>query len=331
VVIDRRYSYNVSSSRKFMATHQTNVEMIPSVPLELEVGANIILKVKVSCPEGCDLRGIPVKVMAPREGNDEVVITTELATHDETINETEDFALKAPGQVGEHAWTILFLRHETEGLVHEESSLVVSFTTRPHTTSMAVWDVPSPVVMNRSFKVKVGVTCSATCQLVGQLIEVCDEAGAQIGESRLGETPWPGTSALYVAEVELAGSATEGMTLWSARFAARETELPHVEASASFSFRTARAPEHRVTVKVTEKDTKAPLGNVDVRLGVYQASTDAQGLANLELPGGVYDLDASKVGYETIPRTIEVGKDLMVQVEAVFSPEKDPDDTRVWM
>ena len=74
-----------------MATHQTNLQLIPSVPPELEVGANVTLKVKVSCPEGCDLRGIPVRVMAPREGDDEVVITTELVTHDEKIDETEDF------------------------------------------------------------------------------------------------------------------------------------------------------------------------------------------------------------------------------------------------
>jgi hypothetical protein len=323
-----------------MATHHTNLETSRSVPQELEAGADIILKVKVSCPEGCDLRGLPVKVMAqgrgPQRGSrvgveDEVLITRELATHEKTINETEDFVFKAPGQVGEHAWTILFPRHEIDGASHEESCLVVSFTTRPHTTSMAVWDIPSPAVMNRLFKVKVGVKCSAACQLAGQLIEVCDEAGSRVGESRLGGTPWLGTSALYVAEVELAAPATEGMPSWSARFAAAESGLPHEHASATFSFRTAKPSEHRVTVKVTDKETEAPLENVAVRLGVYRASTDAQGLASLELPGGVYDLDAWKVGYETLPRTVEVGKDLMLHVEALFSPETDPDDERVWM
>ena len=34
---------------------------------------------------------------------------------------------------------------------------------------------------------------------------------------------------------------------------------------------------------------------------------------------------------ETLPRTVEVVTDLMVQVEAVFSPEKDPDESQVWM
>lgn len=240
-----------------MASHQTNVEMSRPVTGELEVGADINLKVKVSCPE--------------------------------------------------------------------------AFTTRPHTTSMAVWDVPSPVVMNRPFTVKVGVKCSVTCRLAGHRIEVRDETGIPIAEARLGETSWPGTSALYVAEVELAAPATERILTWSAAFTASEPGLPHEKASATFGFRTARPPEHRVTVRVADRRTEAPLENVEVRLGVYRASTDAQGLASLELPGGIYDLDARKVGYETLPRTVEVRKDLVIQVQALFSPEEDPDDQRVWM
>ncbi len=78
-----------------------------------------------------------------------LICTSELATHHEAINETEPFVVKVPEQVGEDEWTVLFPGYETDGTVHEEGCLVVSFATRPHTTSMAVWDVPSPVVMNR--------------------------------------------------------------------------------------------------------------------------------------------------------------------------------------
>jgi hypothetical protein len=260
-----------------------------------------------------------------------LICTSELATHHGAVNETENFAVKVPERVGKYDWTILFPQHENESNAHEEARLVVSFATRPHTTSMAVWDVPSPVVMSRSFRVKVGVKCSSACSLAGQLIEVRDDGGTQIAEGRLGETPWPGTSALYVADLELAAPAVEGTFAWSGCFPATQPGLPHEPVSAHFSFRTARPPEHRVTVRVTDKETEAPLDNVDVRLGSYRAVTDAHGVARLELPGGTYSLDAWKVGYETLPKTVEVGQDLMIQVEAVFSPEKDPDDERVWM
>jgi hypothetical protein len=204
-------------------------------------------------------------------------------------------------------------------------------TTNRHTTSIAVWDVPSPVVTGRSFRVKVGVKCSAMCRLAGQRIEVCDEGGTPIGEAVLADIPWPGTSGLYVADVRLAAPATEGTLAWSARFAAVVPESPHEESSAIFSMRIARPPEHRVTVHVTDKDTAAPLEGVEVRLGIYRASTDAQGLAYLEVPGGAYSLDAWTVGYETLSRTVEADKDLTIQIEVRTSPETDPDDEQIWM
>jgi hypothetical protein len=195
-----------------------------------------------------------------------------------------------------------------------------------------VWDIPSPLVINRPFKVKVGVKCSAMCRLVGQVVEVRDESGTRMGQGRLDDTPWPGTAALYVAEVNLVGPAAEGTSVWTASFANPELALPHSEASAAFSFRTAMAPEHKVTVKVTDKDTDAPLEQVHVRLGSYRASTNAQGLAILELPTGMYELDAWKVGYDdTPPRTLEVGADLVVHVETGLTLEKNPDDEQVWM
>jgi hypothetical protein len=167
--------------------------------------------------------------------------------------------------------------------------------------------------------------------MLGHAIEVLDDAGLCIGEGRLGETAWPGTSALYVADVELVASGAEGMNLWSAKFAASESGFPHAQAAATFTFRTTRPPEYRVTVTVMDKVTQTPLENVDARQGAYRASTDAQGVARLELPSGVYDLDAWKTGYQTAPTVVDVARDQIVQLEAVFSPEQDPDDSHVWM
>jgi hypothetical protein len=247
------------------------------------------------------------------------------------LNETDAIDLQAPGQVGEHRWIIRFPRHEIAGIVHEEASVVVPVAIRPHATSAAVWDVPSPVLVLASFTAKVGVRCEVACPLAGRLVEVRDEGGARIGQGRLGEAPWPGTVALYVAEVRLTAPAAEGMRSWSAVCLAPESGLPHAEASAMFTFRVARPPDHRVTVCVTEKETKRPLEDVDVRMGVYRASTDAEGLARLAVARGVYALDAWKPGYETTPRSVEVAADLVVDVEVTCVPETDPDEGRTWM
>jgi hypothetical protein len=250
-------------------------------------------------------------------------MTSELATYDEKGNETEDFALTVPKQVGGYAWSVLFPRHEIESVAHEECSLPISFRAIPHKTSMAVWDVPSPVATNGSFKVKVGMQCSAACQLTGQAVEVRDQAGDKIGEGTLGETPWTGTSALYWAEVELAAPATEGVSFRSVNFTAvEELELPHEGVSATFSFRTDKPPEHRVTVKVVERKTEAPLEDVEVLLGFYMASTDQRGAVTIGLPKGTYELSIRKDGYSARPMSVDVGDDLTVQMEASTAPTR---------
>src|ERR1700686_1469357 len=85
----------------------------------------------------------------------------------------------------------------------------------------------------------------------------------------LGETPWPGTSALYWTELELLAPAAAGMFSCSVRFDASGLEIPHRGAAASFSISIVSPPEHRLTVKVCEQDTVAPIENAPVRLGAY--------------------------------------------------------------
>ena len=201
----------------------------------------------------------------------------------------------------------------------------------PHPTSIAVWSVPAPVVVNRPFTVSVGVKCSVGCQLTGQLIVVRDAAGIDIGKGRLGETPARGTSALYETVVNLVAPGEEGVYSWIATFADTESARLHQDTSATFSFRAARPPEHSVTVAVLEKNTAGPIENVQVRLGVYRASTDDRGRATLEVPRGKHDLNLRKVGYETVSKTVEVTENITIEVRAVCVPDTDPDDEQVWM
>ncbi len=117
----------------------------------------------------------------------------------------------------------------------------------PHSTSIAVWGVPSPVVVDRGFAATVGVKCSAGCPLAGRAVVVRDEAGAEAGRGRLGETPAPGTSALHAVDVALKAPAREGVHTWTAVFdgagagpTPRETALVPGESPA----RAAATPEN---------------------------------------------------------------------------------------
>ena len=299
-------------------SHQTSMEMIQSAPPEVDAGTDIPLKVKVSCASACDLRGKTVRIIAQDTA---VAKEVALASFEEEMNETDEFTVKAPIELGECTWTVVFAAQEVGGVLHEESSTPLVFNVKPHSTSMAVWDVPSPIAFNDKFKIKVGVKCSAECKLIDQKIAIYGQKGKKVATGALGGVPSPGTSALYWAEVELEAPSIEGRHRWRVKFPKPDLELPHEEASYHFAFTTGRPPEHVVTVEVIAQDTKTPIKNAHVFLRPdggypYRVYTDEGGVAKLEVPKGEYTLYASKSDeYHTFQTTVEITDDATIRAE----------------
>ena len=179
-----------------------------------------------------------------------------------------------------------------------------------HDTNVAVWDIPSPVVTERPCRVKVGVACSAGCTLDGHEITVHDADGTLLRGARLSNAPWPGTSGLYWAEVELPALEPEGPRTLQARC----NKGPH-STSATFSFTIAGQPEHAVRIAAIDSTTGAPIDCVEVRVGAFRATTDGEGTATIAVPGGAYQVILWKVGYQAPPVTIAVAEDVRVAVE----------------
>ena len=218
--------------------------------------------------------------------------------------------------------------------------------TESHPTSIAVWGLPSPVVVNRRFAATVGVKCSAGCPLGGRRVVIRNAAGADVGHARVGETPEPGTSALYAAKVTLEAPADEGVHAWTAAFdgAEPDSRAPHdtvsvqgpapghANATATFGFRTTAPPEHRVTVTVVDRDTETRVAGAEVRVGVYRGTTDASGQAHVAVHPGSYDLYVRKAGYKPHADSIPVvSGDVVHEVAAVRVTDADLDDEQVWM
>jgi len=197
----------------------------------------------------------------------------------------------------------------------------------PHEISLAVWDLPSPLVVGRSAKMKVGAKCSAGCPLTGQDVEIHNKTEVS-GRGTLGPTPWPGTSALYWAEVDLDAPAAEGTHCWEVALTASARESAHERTSSSFGFIAVPPPELCLIVKVTEKKTDVPVRDVEVRLGPHRGSTDDLGSAKVELPKGAYDLVVWKLGYRALEKAVEVMADTTVQAEIELEPEPEQE---YWM
>jgi hypothetical protein len=195
-------------------------------------------------------------------------------------------------------------------------------------TSLAVWDVPATAVAGERFTVKIGVKSSTDSDLRGHAVAIHDASGATVGKGQLGRTPWPGTSALYWADVPLPAPDSQGIATLTARFSAAGLMPPHTDASAQISLAVVRAPDHTLTVKVVETDGAKPIAGVEIRLGAYRAVTDASGMAVLRVCKGDYQLHIWKVGYEAPPTTVTVASDTAIQVDAVVLPEENAD--RAW-
>jgi hypothetical protein len=292
--------------------------MVQGAPAEVEAGADIAFKVKVSCSSACDLRGKRVTITT---GEAALVKETELSDFDGTVTETGELVVKAPATSGEYTWMAVFPAQENKGVSHEESTAPFSFVVKPHATSIAVWGVPSPIPFGDEFKIKAGVRCAAECKLTGTLVEIYDHQGAPVATSTLGDAPWPGTVALYCAEVGLKAPGAEGFYTWEVKFPKPDSGLPHEGASFTFGFATAKPPEHVVTVEVVEKDTTAPIKNADILLHPYRSSTDESGVARVSVPKGEYNVWVSKEDqYETFHTTVNVASDVAIKAELSVAP-----------
>ena len=305
-------------------------------PAEAAVGAEFVLTAVVSCPVGCDLSGVPLEVTAPDGARAAMPPPCPATTPTPTpqgggkpdLAAVRRIALKAPPQPGEHVWRLSCAAHESSGWHHDARVLQLPVRIRPHETSLAVWAIPSPVVTGRSFAIKVGAKSAVGCDLTGAHIAVCDATGAVLASGVLGDTPWPGTSALYWTELSLIAPTEAGMFSWSVKFAAADLALAHIGSSSRFSIAIVDPPEHRLRVKVVEQDTASPVADAQVRLGAYRAATGSSGFAELMVPKGTYDLNVWKSGYEAPRTTVTIDADLAVEVAIAPLPEENPD--AVW-
>jgi hypothetical protein len=290
--------------------HLIRLTLKEPVASEVIVGSDVVLRVNAACRCGCDLTGRLVLLMDGEE------------TLGSSVEET--VAVRSPARAGEHAWTLIFPEQDVGGRLHERVSLSISFQTVPVPTSLAVWDVPTPVVAGTALNIKVGVKSSMACSLGGAAIECLDASGTIIGGGQLASGPWPGTVGLYWTDVQLMAPATEGLIRWTARFVGSSTELQHASSSAQFSFAVVPRSECRLTIRFLQKDTAKPIENAYVRLGPFRACTDAAGVARLLMPRGRYEVCVWHAAYEADPVGVDVYDDVEINLVGVAVPEEDP-------
>jgi len=304
-------------------THAVTIALCEPLPPDVAVGSNVRTRVAVSCAAGCDLADVALTVTAPDGTTAYALGPREGAAH------ITDIIVTAPAAVGEHRLHVATPAHRVGDIVHTDATLNVAITTRPHHTSLAVWEVPDVAVAGEAFAIKAGVKCADGCALHGHHIDVVAADGTALTSAQAGNTPWSGTAALYWTELAVPAPPDTGMLTLSARVDAQaDTEasaLAHDGASSSFTVAVVNPPEHTLTVTVTAKESATPVTHADIRLGPYRATTGPSGEAALRVAGGTYELHVWKAGYEMPTQGLDIRADTSVEIKAVTVPEEDPD------
>ena len=244
------------------------------------------------------------------------------------------------------------MRGQTTGAIDVSPDVVdAGEETKPHTTNVVVWDIPSAIVVGERFRIKVGMKCSDECDLANSPFGIYDsglqgseegsgigdpglEEGSGIGDrgskegrrvatGRLSGDRWPGTTGLYVAEVELEAPAAEGLYTWSVRGPESDVEIPHAEGSVSFGVRVVGHPEYLVTVETVDQVSQTPICGARVVMHPYKAVTDERGIAKVRVAKGAYKLFVSQSRYLTFGVPVEVTADMTARAELYVEPVQE--------
>jgi hypothetical protein len=191
------------------------------------------------------------------------------------------------------------------------------------TISLAVWNVPMPVIAEESFSIKVGAKSSSGQALSGCRVDVSDAAGTVVASGTLGNAPWAGTEALYWAALDVPSPHAGQIADYTVRCLPSE---PSSQAVASrFCVTATGKPDCTLSVTIKEQSTAEALGGVEIRLGPFHARTDASGHAELRVRKGEYQLHLWRNGHIAPPRTIRIDGHARLDLTMLHVPEEHPD------
>src|SRR5437773_2128832 len=117
-----------------------------------------------------------------------------------------------------------------------------------------------------------------------------DHEGARVGTENLLGDVWPGTRALYFAEVEAQTPLTPGDYKWQVKTTGSGLGVPHAAGLFTFAVKVVSPPDHEVTVEAFDSQTQAPIKGAHVLLHPYRAFTNESGLAKVNVARGTYKL-----------------------------------------
>jgi hypothetical protein len=227
--------------------------------------------------------------------------------------------------VGEHVYRAVLAAHEVDGVLHEETSIEFSFIVKAHAAHLSAWGWPSAIGAGERFTLKIGIKCSSGCNLGGRKFRILDQEGAEVAAGTLRDEIWPGTSALYFAEVEAEAPSATGEHKWRVETPGSDSGVPHAAGSFAFAVKVVSPPDYEVTVEAFDSAKQTPIKGIHVLLHPYRAITDENGVARVKVAKGRYKLVVSGFKYIPYQGIIDAAGDVTMRAELAVEPEGHED------
>ncbi len=313
---------------------RAHIEIVDGAPKSVRAAQPLELRIRIRNDRGEDLVGAAVSAVI----GERVVATAIVSPHTKT-GEDEDtsphlqqtapdfafatLAFEAPPACGAHVLGLSFPAQRWNGEQFAIAQIALPLEVTPQTTSMAVWDVSSPVVVGAPLRFKVGVRSQDALPLAGARIVVLD-GDAPVSEGVLGDEPWGGTTALYWTEIEAAAPANEGVAEWTVNMADLDSPAPHAGSSAAVGFRVTRPPDTALSIAVTDRAGRA-IPEADVLAGCFRGRTGEDGETVIMTSCGLLDIGVSKDGYVywTGERAVNGPTRIVIELDGE-TPDEDP-------
>lgn len=290
-------------------------------PPEVDAGAEFTVRCQVEVPPGRDHGDLGVSI---RNLDDAELAFAELTQSEDRNYVTDEISLEAPLTEGEHVLRAVLVAPEDAGTPHDEISTEFTLIVNAHAMRLTVWGLPTAIVAGEHFTLKVGIKCSCGCNLAGRDVSIVDGDGIEVVAGTLHDEVWPGTSALYFAEVEGQAPLTVGNQTWEARIAPSGSGIPHSAGALAFAVQVVDPPDCQVTVEAFDAATRTPIGNARVVMQPYRAFTGENGVAMLKVVKGTYKLLVAGTKYAATAKTVEVTENITVRAELAPDPPDDP-------
>jgi hypothetical protein len=182
---------------------------------------------------------------------------------------------------------------EGEGVAHAEARAEAHCIVKAHDAHLNVFDVPSAITAGGPFSFHLSVKCSCGCNLANRAFVVRDEHGSTVASGTLSGEVWPGTDAVYYAEVRAIAPADISLHEWTVESAGSNSGIAHASGSLAMRVRTVAAPDHEVHIEAVDRHSGAPLKGINLIMGPYRATTGEDGVALMRVAADHYVLHAS--------------------------------------